>query len=222
LTGEKQPEWKRDAQSCDNIINNVMNVFNNIDIYDIYVDVCQAAMDLKMIRGLGKGLMTYSHLIPSKENKKKRSIPFDPCVDNHLTNYMNIADVQKAIHAIPTNWQECSNVVNYNYNDIESSVIPIYWNLLNNTNLNILVYSGDVDGIVPTAGTVMWTQGLGRAVKKPWTPWMDENDQVGGMVEVFDRFTFATVRNAGHMVPFYQPQRAWVLFSNFIQYQQLP
>eukprot|EP01089_Gocevia_fonbrunei_P012940 TRINITY_DN3189_c0_g1_i4.p1 TRINITY_DN3189_c0_g1~~TRINITY_DN3189_c0_g1_i4.p1 ORF type:complete len:469 (-),score=81.07 TRINITY_DN3189_c0_g1_i4:34-1440(-) len=220
LLAAKHPQWQL-TDTCSNVINDVMNVFNDIDIYDIYVDVCHASVDFKMIDKLKEHLLLHSHLLP-KEAKStiKTRDAFDPCIDSHLTNYLNIPAVQTAIHARPTKWSECSDVVNYNYEDIASSVIPIYWDLLNNTKLNILVYSGDVDGIVPTAGSVIWTQGLGRTVKEAWRPWMDERGQVGGFVEVYDRFTFATVRGAGHMVPYYHPQRGWVLFSSYLEHQR--
>ena len=40
--------------------------------------------------------------------------------------------------------------------------------------------------------------------------------QVGGYVEVYDGLTFSTVRNAGHMVPYTQAERAFHMFSHWI------
>lgn len=85
----------------------------------------------------------------------------------------------------------------------------------------MLVYSGDVDAIVPTLGTITWINQLNQKVVEPWTVWLDEDGQAGGFVTVYEQFTFSTVRNAGHMVPQYQPQRAWVMFSNFLEKQRL-
>jgi hypothetical protein len=51
-----------------------------------------------------------------------------------------------AIHAaIDYEWIECSNLVNYNYSDVEASVIPIYEFFFDNANLQILVFSGTID-----------------------------------------------------------------------------
>jgi hypothetical protein len=38
-----------------------------------------------------------------------------------------------------------------------------------------------------------------------------------GYVEVYDKYTFATVRGAGHEVPQYQPLFAQTLFTRFLQ-----
>ena len=35
----------------------------------------------------------------------------------------------------------------------------------------MLVFSGDVDGIVPTIGTRRWIAALDLPVKHPWRPW---------------------------------------------------
>ena len=40
--------------------------------------------------------------------------------------------------------------------------------------------------------------------------------QVGGYVTVHEGLIFSTVRNAGHMVPYGQPERAFWLFSRTI------
>ncbi len=37
--------------------------------------------------------------------------------------------------------------------------------------LRMLIYSGDVDGIVPVVGTRRWTAGLGLETLSPWRQW---------------------------------------------------
>lgn len=63
----------------------------------------------------------------------------------------------------------------------------------------MLVYSGDVDGIVPITGTRAWITKLGLPVKEAWRPYT-VNGQVGGYTIEYDGLRFASVRNAGHMV----------------------
>lgn len=43
------------------------------------------------------------------------------------------------------------------------------------------------------------------------------NQQVAGYVIGYKGLVFATVRGAGHMVPYYQPRRALALFSSFLE-----
>ena len=41
-------------------------------------------------------------------------------------------------------WTFCSSIVNYNYSDVEASVIPIYEFFFENADLQILVFSGNL------------------------------------------------------------------------------
>ncbi len=50
---------------------------------------------------------------------------------------------------------------------------------------------------------------------------VDSAGQVGGYVEVYDGLTFSTVRNAGHMVPYTQAERAYYMFSHWIHGKNL-
>eukprot|EP01123_Difflugia_compressa_P012465 TRINITY_DN532_c0_g1_i1.p1 TRINITY_DN532_c0_g1~~TRINITY_DN532_c0_g1_i1.p1 ORF type:complete len:470 (+),score=66.24 TRINITY_DN532_c0_g1_i1:55-1464(+) len=214
---KSESTWSASAD-CNAIIDSVQSLFNGVDIYDIYVDVCLSQRDELHLREYAK----YSKLHETflTKNHKKRDL--DPCIDDHLTAYLNIPAVQTAIHAIPTQWGECSSVVNYNYSDVEKSVIPIYEYFFDNhPEVRILVYSGDVDAIVPYWGTSVWVEAFQRPVKDAWHAWYDSGSQVGGFVQVFDTFTFSTVRNAGHMVPWYQPERGYILYSTFLKGQPL-
>ena len=77
--------------------------------------------------------------------------------------------------------------------------------------LRVLIYVGDVDGILPILGTRVWMALLGKELGgevEPWTPWTDSHGQTGGYtVKYASQFTLATVRDAGHMVPYTQPRR---------------
>ena len=68
--------------------------------------------------------------------------------------------------------------------------------------------------------------GLAEATDGHWQPWMSDpgtGSQIAGYKTVYEHgFTFATVKGAGHMVPQYQPQRAFDLFSSWITTKQLP
>ncbi len=50
------------------------------------------------------------------------------------------------------------------------SILPVYKKLLA-AMLQILVYSGDIDSVVPFTGTQAWLDNMGLPVIKPFAPW---------------------------------------------------
>ena len=205
----------RDEDSCDEVLKTASAHMGNIDIYDLYFNVCTSPSIMSARRREFQHLKAFSkagsklHELMNQVHKTKRPLrdvaPLsNPCLGIDVTRYLNRKDVWNAVHVkhslIPTgNWSGCSSVVQYSYRDLEKSVIPVYEWLFWNANLSILVYSGDVDGIVPTLGTLYWINSLNRPILDDWRPWT-LSGQVGGYVTRYDKFTFTTVRNAGHMV----------------------
>lgn len=79
-----------------------------------------------------------------------------------------------------------------------------------------------MDAIVPVTGTRAWVHGLGLEVHEAWRSWKSSTRQVGGWTVKYEKgLTFASVRGAGHMVPYTQPERALYLFNAFINHQRL-
>ena len=68
---------------------------------------------------------------------------FFQCIENFAQQYLNRADVKKALHVkSDLQWVQCSGKVQYSYSDvIHVSTAPIYTRF-QNSNLRILVYSG--------------------------------------------------------------------------------
>jgi len=201
-----------DPAACANYQNIASNEMGNIDIYQIYADVCLSSAH--------SGAQYLKHLAKSDSKlstiAKKVSSGYQPCVDYYLTNYLNIPAVKSAIHAEPSiNWVGCSSVVNYSYTDLLASMLPVYQKLLQ-SGIKMLVYSGDVDGIVPITGTRMWLNALNLPITEPWRPWIGSNKQVGGYTVAYKGLTFLSVRGAGHLVPGTQPERALDFFSRYL------
>jgi serine carboxypeptidase-like clade II len=150
---------------------------------------------------------------------------YQPCIDNYVYNYLNTPAVQVAIHAntsLGYPWEDCSSIINYSYQDLLSSMLPIYQDLLAYGKLRILVYSGTHDAIVPTSGTLAWLDVLNLPVRNPFRAWYTSNGQTGGWtVDYQGGLSFATVRNAGHLVPNVQPSRALHLVRSFLQGKDL-
>ena len=82
--------------------------------------------------------------------------------------------------------------------------------------LRILIYSGDTDiATCPHAYAQLCLSDLGRPLVQQWRPWVMDQ-QTAGYVEVYDTYTYATVKGAGHEVPLFQPREALHMISNFV------
>ncbi|EFN56433.1 hypothetical protein CHLNCDRAFT_22188 [Chlorella variabilis] len=151
---------------------------------------------------------------------------YDPCIDSETEAYLNRRDVQLALHAnisgqLPGPWTDCTQRIEYSRSDLLSSMLPLYRRLLDEEDIKILVYSGDVDAIVPVIGTRRWIASLDLPRTAPWRAWHSATGQVGGWTVGHGKLTFASVRGAGHMAPYTQPERAHFLFSKWIHQQPL-
>lgn len=206
-------------EDCLKAIAKTQVAMKRINIYDIYADVCLPKHMHSEVSQLALQLSTRaanSSLSIAKPGE------YDPCVDNEVEIYFNREDVQRALHAnttgMPGPWVDCNPNIAYSMDDLFTSMLPKYRDILrHNSNLDILIFSGDVDGIVPVIGTRRWLASLQLPILKEWRPWYSHTGQVGGYVEIFEGLTFSTVRNAGHMVPYTQAERAFYMFSHWIQ-----
>jgi len=173
-----------------------------LSLYDYYADVC-----------LDKKTPTASHIA-------------SPCIDATTTTYLNRPDVRAALHVdsrAPSQWVDCSDALNqaYSCSDTLVSMVPVYSAFLH-TGRRVLVYSGDVDGIVPTLATLRWTGQLPEIQTQQWRPWEDRDGQMAG-VEVDSevgpgRLVVQTVRGAGHMVPRFRPVQASDMIRDFLRW----
>lgn len=147
------------------------------------------------------------------------------CESAEVTTYLNRRDVQVALHAnqsgdaVPYPWMMCASdfgveLLNYTY---DNDVKPLMQHLMDK-GLRMLVYCGDLDADLPCAGTRMWLAQLHSTTPpgsyKPW--YSTAFNQLAGHTQDYGSLTFASVRGAGHMVPYYQPERALHMFSQFI------
>ncbi len=139
-----------------------------------------------------------------------------PNIGDFIADYLNRADVQAAIHARPTVWIVCTNL---NYTISGNSMVPLYqsfWEL--KPGVKLLVYSGDVDILTVPFGFTQPCIGQiseGLTLLEDWTPWF-VNDATAGYVMIWDKFTYATVKGAGHLAPMNQPLSMFHLIESFI------
>ncbi|KAF7851817.1 hypothetical protein BT93_L2590 [Corymbia citriodora subsp. variegata] len=154
----------------------------------------------------------------------------DPCEEQDVIKYLNHKDVQIALHAKLAgvgHWSSCSNDVhkNYRYEDLYISMIPILGELVK-SGLRAIVYSGDLDAVVPFLGTWTMVDALATEVLKlnttlSYRAWFT-GKQVAGYTQEYGKLAFATIREASHTAPATQPERSLQLFTSFLMGKSLP
>lgn len=188
----------------------------NYDHYDVLAPTCTHQQEANSVR--------FSHPIVDafKERLKAAPPPYGPCADQYVTAWMNRDDVKRLIHADTSiTWQVCSTTVNYDLN--LNGVTDLYEKFFAQTNWSIMLYSGTADTVVNFVQTQTIVNEFKRPLAKPkFTPWYypDVYDptqlQLGGFYLQFDKLAWAGVRDAGHMVPQYNPPAGKELFMSFI------
>ena len=97
-----------------------------------------------------------------------------------------------------------------------------------NANYSVLIYNGQLDIIIAVPLTMNWvnelnwvgTEELRTAPRAVWKV-ADSDPEVAGYVKTANknRFFLATIRNAGHMVPYDQPRAMLDLLQRFLAAQ---
>ncbi|XXG85432.1 hypothetical protein AAC387_Pa11g0509 [Persea americana] len=77
---------------------------------------------------------------------------FNPCSGIYVHTYLNLPEVQEALHAVTRleSWTPCSQVTDWN--DSPWSVLDLFSEFFAQ-GIRVWVYSGDTDGIVPVTST---------------------------------------------------------------------
>jgi len=95
-------------------------------------------------------------------------------------------------------------------------MIPFYQTVLSKPGVRILVYSGDLDVFtVPFGYTQPCLKQISPNIVTAWQPWF-VNGVTAGYVEAYDKFTYATIKGAGHESPLYQPVSSYQMIWRFL------
>jgi serine carboxypeptidase-like clade 2 len=220
-----------DTVNCDSAMSAFYDAFNHIDIYSLYTPYCTetsssgAAPMARQARPLHRRSSPNGADNINSRPLRPRYNAYDPCLDHHVSAYLNRRDVQDALHAnatggIPYPWSACSDPLFQHWQDSAASTLPVIKKMVD-AGLRVWVYSGDTDARVPVTSTRHALRKLGLATKKEWREWFT-SDQVGGYTVDYHGLTFVTIRGAGHMVPTVTPVQASQLFAHFLAGQEMP
>ncbi|KAF8698625.1 hypothetical protein HU200_034870 [Digitaria exilis] len=190
-----------------------------------YTELCRTAIEAANNE---KGLIDQSNIYASfcwdasaPQQHHASVTKSDPCASYYMQSYLNRQEVQKAFHANTTGlkqpWSDCSHIISpENWKDVQASMLPSIQQLIS-SGVRIWLYSGDIDAVCPVTSTLYSLDILGLQINSSWRAWYSDDGEVGGYVVEYKGLVFSTVRGAGHMVPTYQPHRAFTLFSSFLQ-----
>lgn len=137
-----------------------------------------------------------------------------------FADYMNDPGVREQLN-IPEEftdeWSLCYPGDDFGYEVLPEGSQWIYEDLVG-SGIEVLKFSGDNDLVISTMGTEQWLNNLNWEVSREWAPYTLEDRQTAGYIQAYNdnEFTFATVHNAGHMVPLDQRERAYHLIFNWM------
>ncbi|KAL6504493.1 hypothetical protein OROGR_026416 [Orobanche gracilis] len=112
------------------------------DFYGVIYDVCYPSIVEQQLR--------------LRKMATKMSLGVDVCKMEETAFYLNLHEVQKALHAnrtnLPYNWSDCSGIIDYRLSDGDIDMIPLLRTILKK-DIRVFIYSGDQDSVVPLLGT---------------------------------------------------------------------
>jgi carboxypeptidase C (cathepsin A) len=122
-------------------------------------------------------------------------------------------------------WQDCSHAVNIELvfaGDWMRNLAQVVPNILA-SGVRVIAYSGEYDFICNWYGGNAWTNALVWPGQQAFqtaqnTTWLYNGEEAGSS-RTADGFTFVRVKDAGHMVPLNQPERALDLLARVINGQ---
>ncbi|KAI7864879.1 Alpha/Beta hydrolase protein [Spinellus fusiger] len=143
-----------------------------------------------------------------------------------VQKYLNLEHVKEAVGAKTKGYESCDMSINFRF-QMSGDYMRPYVNMvapLLEDNIKILIYAGDADYICNWMGNKAWT------IELPWSgqnefasakdkEWVSEitGQTAGELRSTQDgRLAFLRVFNAGHMVPYDQPEHSLEMLNNWI------
>ncbi|CCH60484.1 hypothetical protein TBLA_0C06920 [Henningerozyma blattae CBS 6284] len=144
----------------------------------------------------------------------------------YVDDYLNQKKVIDTVGAEVTSFESCNFDINRNFlfqGDWMKPYQREVTKLLDDHGLPVLIYAGDKDFICNWLGNQAWTEALpweytqefNEAKTKKWLS--DSTGEHIGDYKTFDKLSFLRVFEAGHMVPYDQPENSLQMVNSWIQ-----
>ncbi|XP_075235721.1 retinoid-inducible serine carboxypeptidase-like isoform X2 [Lycorma delicatula] len=192
LKSEVESDQWSEATSTWSHLEFAVNMISGVDFFNIFYgndhDDATLSNDIKNQNNNGKRLFLH------KSSQGLRSL-----MDQ-------IKNTFKLLIPSSVEWgSQSSYVFDYLREDFMKPVTNYVERVLNETNLQVVVYSGQLDLIVNTPGTLNWVQRLHWPGAEKWKmaarPALKVESKQEGFIKAYDKFTFYWINRAGHMVP---------------------
>ncbi|RWR99897.1 putative serine carboxypeptidase CPVL-like protein, partial [Dinothrombium tinctorium] len=142
--------------------------------------------------------------------------------ENYYKNYLNLPEVRRAMHVGNLELNFTSAVVHrYLKNDFMQSNKLILERLLN-FNIKVLIYNGNLDLFIHTAGQEMFLGSLNWTYAEEFKTakreiWQNKRGFIIGYKKRARNFSFISICNAGRLVPHDQPLYAFEMIKKFVE-----
>jgi hypothetical protein len=95
------------TEACQNATNLALSYLpTSLDPYDVYAPVCRDHSGAGDAR-----VQSYTPFLGALRAKYGLDIQYNPCLANYVAPYLNLPEVQAAIHARPTDWTPGGGIV---------------------------------------------------------------------------------------------------------------
>eukprot|EP00928_Gymnodinium_smaydae_P080761 TRINITY_DN6439_c0_g1_i4.p1 TRINITY_DN6439_c0_g1~~TRINITY_DN6439_c0_g1_i4.p1 ORF type:complete len:485 (-),score=57.86 TRINITY_DN6439_c0_g1_i4:125-1579(-) len=221
------------SDACQDVLDRLMKNAAGLNAYDYYRNCFSesSANDLSKSKPrpiLGWHLAKNADLFHTLVQAPRPAHPAlgenVPCIDSvGGTNWLGREDVRQALHIEPSlpSWQICSASIHYT-RDMSYSAPLLYRQMMGK--YRILVYNGDTDMACDYLSD-SWAMSSINATVDPamnWVPWhvdAEGGSQTAGFVTKYvtgPGMHFLTVKGAGHMVPQWKPEAAYLMLDRFL------
>jgi len=138
-----------------------------------------------------------------------------------ISEYLNRADVMKALGAEVSKYDSCNFDINRNFlfqGDWMKPFHRLVPDLLKE--IPVLIYAGDADFICNWLGNKAWTEALEWPGQAKFKSASFDDFKVGGkavgQVKSSGNFTFMKIHAGGHMVPYDQPEASLAMLNRWL------
>ncbi|KAJ0101886.1 hypothetical protein Patl1_05723 [Pistacia atlantica] len=142
------------------------------------------------------------------------------------TIWANDKGVQSALHVregTSQEWRRCNLTLKTNY-DVDIGSNFDYHKNLTKTGIQVLLYGGDHDLVVPHISTEYWLTELDITLDEDWRPWY-VGGQVAGYTMKYSnygyRLTYATSKGSGHSPTEWKGRESYEMFERWIHFYPL-